>query len=733
VEPGDPIYAIYTSGSTGTPKAAVVPHRGITNRFRWMDEYFGAGAAAVVLQTTRHVYDSAVWQLLWPLVNGGRTVLPRSDEDLAAEPLAGLVRAHGVTMTDFVPSVFNFLVPRLVGEGELRRSLASLRAVVVGGEQISTATTHTFLGCFPQVRVVNLYGPTEASIGCICYEVKGAEEGRIPIGRPIHNTQALVLDRRRQPVPVGVPGELYLSGACLGVGYLHDEVRTGEVFVENPFPELGCDRMYRTGDRVRWLPDGNLDFLGRVDEQVKIRGFRIEPGEIETALRAHPAVREAAVVAREDSPGQKRLVAYVAPTVAGGLSAAELRDHLSMRLPTYMVPGTFVELERLPLNANGKVDRRALPAPERLRSDEEYVPPRDALELMMVGAWEEVLGTSPVGVRDSFFELGGHSLLAVRLVGRIQKLTGQRLPLASLFTAPTVEGLAAVLRGGAAGAAARPLVPIQPAGNERPLFFVHAAGGNVIGYAELSRHLGSGQPFYGLQSRGLDGQEAPHARVEAMATDYLVEIRAIQPEGPYRLGGWSMGGLVAFEMARQAEAAGEVVELLALVDPSVPAGVEVRPLSEADDPDLLASFARHLGISAERISVTSDEILALDPAERPKRAWEVARAEGILPPDLDYSRFGQLWNVFRHNVEAARLYRPGRNSATVDVSIVSAEERNTPPETIAAAWQALTSGRVEFAVSPGDHFSMVREPHVRELAARLGGVLASTPPRGQRC
>jgi amino acid adenylation domain-containing protein len=497
VEPGDPIYAIYTSGSTGTPKAAVVPHRGIANRFRWMDEYFGAAAAAVVLQTTRHVYDSAVWQLLWPLVNGGRTVLPRSDEELAAEPLAELVRAHGVTMTDFVPSVFNFLVPRLVGEGEIRRSLASLRAVVVGGEQITTATTHAFLGCFPRVRVVNLYGPTEASIGCICYEVTSAEQGRIPIGRPIHNTQALVLDRHQQPIPVGVPGELYLSGACLGIGYLHDEVRTGEVFVENPFPELGCDRMYRTGDRVRWLPDGNLEFLGRVDEQIKIRGFRIEPGEIETALRAHPAVRETVVVAREDSPGQKRLVAYVVPAVAGGIPVAELREHLSTRLPAYMVPGTFVVLERLPLNANGKVDRRALPAPERLRSDEEYVAPRDALELTIAGAWEEVLGISPVGVRDGFFELGGHSLLAVRLIGRIQKLTGQGLPLASLFTAPTVEGLASVLRGGAAGAAARPLVPIQPAGSERPLFFVHAAGENVIGYAELSRHLGSGQPFMG--------------------------------------------------------------------------------------------------------------------------------------------------------------------------------------------------------------------------------------------
>ncbi|HEX7241920.1 MAG TPA: alpha/beta fold hydrolase, partial [Longimicrobiaceae bacterium] len=346
----------------------------------------------------------------------------------------------------------------------------------------------------------------------------------------------------------------------------------------------------------------------------------------------------------------------------------------------------------------------------------------------MVAAWEEVLEVSPVGVRDSFFELGGHSLLAIRLVGRIEKLTGQSLPLASLFTAPTVERLASALRAEAVERVARPLVPIQPTGNDRPLFFVHAAGGNVIGYAELSRHLGPGQPFYGLQSRGLDGYEAPHTCVTEMAADYLAEIRAVQPQGPYRLGGWSMGGLVAFEMARQAEAAGEVVELLALVDPSSPGDAEARPLLEADDAGLLASFARHLGISPERISVTPEEILALDPAERLRYAWEAARAESAVPPDLDFSRFGRLWSVFRHNVEASQLYRPGRGSAGVDILIVSAKERSAPLKTATSVWKALTSGRVEVEVSPGDHFSMVREPHVRELAAVLAGVLASLGP-----
>jgi len=471
VEPGDPIYAIYTSGSTGTPKAAVVPHRGITNRFLWMDEYFGAGAAAAVLQTTRHVYDSAVWQLLWPLVNGGRTVLPGSDEELAAEPLAALVREHGVTMTDFVPSVFNALVPQMVSDERVRRGFSSLRVVVVGGEQITPATTYAFMGCFPEVRVVNLYGPTEASIGCICYRVTGDEGGRIPIGRPIRNTHALVLDGRREPVPVGVPGELYLSGECLGLGYLNDEVRTREVFVDNPFPELGYGRMYRTGDRARWLADGNLEYLGRLDHQVKIRGFRIEPGEIEAALGEHPAVREAVVLVREDEPGERRLVAYTVPA-GDAVPASALRAHLRERLPEYMVPSAIVAMETFPLTPNGKLDRRALPAPEGAEG-EAYVAPRTPAEELVAGIWAEVLKRERVGARDGFFELGGHSLLATRVVARVREAFGVEVPLRLLFEAPTLGEFAArtaALRREGGGPAAPPIVPV-PRDGELPLSF----------------------------------------------------------------------------------------------------------------------------------------------------------------------------------------------------------------------------------------------------------------------
>ncbi|HEV2147714.1 MAG TPA: non-ribosomal peptide synthase/polyketide synthase [Longimicrobiaceae bacterium] len=470
VGPEDPIYVIYTSGSTGKPKGVVVPHRGIANRFRWMDEYFGREAAAAVLQTTRHVFDSAVWQLFWPLTGGGRTVLPASDDVLAAGPLTALIQEQRVTMTDFVPSVFNVLVPWLLRDEEARRSLESLRAVVVGGEQITPGTTYAFMRHFPGVAVVNLYGPTEASIGCVCYRVTDDEGGRIPIGRPISNTQALVLDERRRLVPVQVPGELYLSGACLAAGYLNDPERTRAAFVENPFAELGSERMYRTGDRVRWLADGNLEYLGRVDFQAKVRGFRIEPGEIESVLREQNGVRDAVVVVR-GAEGDRRLVAYVAGEGAE-LDVAALRARLRERLPEHMVPAAVVVLEALPLTPNGKVDRRALPAPER--SEDAYVAPRTPAEEMLAGIYADVLGVERAGAEDDFFALGGHSLLATRVVSRVRQAFGVEPPLRAIFEAPTVAGLAVrigLLQAGGEGTQTPPLVRVARDGSPLPLSF----------------------------------------------------------------------------------------------------------------------------------------------------------------------------------------------------------------------------------------------------------------------
>jgi amino acid adenylation domain-containing protein len=437
-----PIYAIYTSGSTGIPKAAVVPHRGITNRFLWMNDFFGAETSRTVLQTTRHVYDSAVWQLLWPLINGGKTVIPDPGSQANAEYLAELIERQQVTITDFVPSVFNALVPQLLDSPALRDKLKSLRAIIVGGEEITPATTYQFISAFPGVRVINLYGPTEASIGCICHEVTGEEGGEIPIGRPIKNVRVLVLDGYQNPVPVGVAGELYLGGSCVGLGYLNDAEKTRASFVDNPLPEMANGKLYRTGDRVRYRPDGNLEFLGRLDRQVKLRGLRIELGEIETALGRHPAVHECLVILREDTPGDKRLVGYFVP--AGPVpSVSELRAFLSRTLPEYMLPATFMALPELPRGPSGKVYRRALPRPDYSGlGDDAFVEPRTDIETVIAGIWGQVLRLERIGVHTNFFELGGHSLLATQLVARIRTAFGIDLPLRALFEAPTVAGLA---------------------------------------------------------------------------------------------------------------------------------------------------------------------------------------------------------------------------------------------------------------------------------------------------
>ncbi|MBD2682800.1 MULTISPECIES: non-ribosomal peptide synthetase/type I polyketide synthase [Nostoc] len=487
IDPSNPIYVIYTSGSTGKPKGAVVPHRGIINRFLWMNDFFGCKSAIAALQTTHHTYDSAVWQLFWPLINGGKTVLPSPNMGITADNLTALIEKHGVTITDFVPSVFNTLVPQLVAGNQVREKLSSLRTVILGGEEITPETTHTFSQHFPTVRVVNLYGPTEASIGCICYQVTGKEGNKIPIGKAIANVHVLILDAQRNLVPIGVPGEIYLSGICLGLGYLNDELKTQAVFVDNPFPEIAYDKLYKTGDLARYLPDGNVEFLGRIDHQIKIRGFRIELGEIEVTLIQHPGVQETVVTAQKDHLGNKRLVAYVVPTQLNP-SSNELRAYLKTKLPEYMVPSVFVMLEAIPLMASGKVNRRALPIPNFSQRELEtsVVLPRNSIENTLVNLWKEVLEVEQVGIHDNFFELGGDSILSIQIVARANQL-GLHLTPKQVFQQQTIAELATVVSTSIAIQAEQglvngsvPLTPIQHRFFEQNLSQAHHYNQSVL-------------------------------------------------------------------------------------------------------------------------------------------------------------------------------------------------------------------------------------------------------------
>lgn len=438
-------------------------------------------------------------------------------------------------------------------------SCSSLKRVFCSGEALPFELQERFfarMGC----ELHNLYGPTEAAIDVTFWQCQPESNLRtVPIGRPVANTQLYILDSQLQLVPIGVAGELHIGGVQVARGYLNRPELTAEKFIANPFDESQLNPLYKTGDLARYLPDGNIEYLGRIDNQVKIRGFRIEQGEIEAALRPHPQVLETTVIARAEKSGEKRLVAYVVAT-PDKPAPSSLRRFLKQKLPEYMIPAAFVILESLPLTPNGKVNRRALPAPDlsSFSGENQFVSPRDEIEQQLAQIWSEVLNLNPVEVKDNFFELGGHSLLALNLMAKIQKQFGKSLPLATLFASPTIEDLANELRSATQVRSYSPLVPIQPKGTKNPFFCVHPAGGHVLCYVNLSRYISAEQPFYGWQARGFNEGEEALTRIEDMASLYVKAIREFKPEGPYQIGGWSFGGVVACETAQPpARARGE--------------------------------------------------------------------------------------------------------------------------------------------------------------------------------
>ena len=438
LDPESPIYAMLTSGSTGAPRLAVVPHRGIANRFAWMDEAFGA-RPPVTLQTTAPTFDSAVWQILWPLTRGGAAVIPPDEPALPTSTLLDLVARHGVTILDFVPSLFDLAIDDLLAA---EAQLATLRDVILGGEAIRREPVARFQRAFPRVRVTNLYGPTEASIGCIAHLVDAAAEDEIPIGRPIANVSAILLDEAGRLTPIGAAGEIHLGGAAVGLGYHGDAEATRGAFLPSPFPELAATTLYRTGDRGRLRPDGAILFLGRRDDQLKLRGLRVEPLEIERALLDHPEVRDAGVLIERNPSAPDRLLAWITPVVPADLTAFARE-----RLPEALVPSRFLAAPRLPRSAAGKLDRRALAAlalpPEARRG----AAPAGDLERRIAAIWSEVLGLQAPPVDQGFFDLGGHSLLAVRAHRLLERDLGRAVPLIDLFAHPTIRALARRLGG----------------------------------------------------------------------------------------------------------------------------------------------------------------------------------------------------------------------------------------------------------------------------------------------
>jgi amino acid adenylation domain-containing protein len=694
-------YCIYTSGSTGAPKGVLVAHRGVCNLIAAQAEAFAVRSDSHVLQFASLGFDAAVSEVFTALSTGARLCLLSRETLLSGAGLVELVKGQRVTVATLPPSALAVLSPE---------EWPTLETIVSAGERCPAEVAARWA---KGRRFVNGYGPTEATVCATLYEHDGAHAGEPPIGRPISNTRVYLLDGRLNLVPLGAPGELYIGGAGLARGYLNRPELTAERFIPDPFSTEPGARLYKSGDVARYLSDGNLRFLGRRDEQLKIRGFRVEPGEIEAALEEHAAVSEAAVLAREERPGDKRLVAYVVAKPRTTPAAEELRAFSRRRLPEYMVPAAFVLLDELPLTLNGKLDRAALPAPPgpHAAGVGKRVAPRDLLESQLAGIWEELLHVEP-DVRDNFFESGGHSLLLMRLLARVEQVTGRRLDVAALFRAPTIEALALLLRREAAAVERSPLVAIQPHGPLRPVFFVHPAGGSVFSYFALARRLGSRRPFYGLEAAG------PAGRIESMAAGYVEAVRAAEPFGPYILGGWSTGGVVAFEMARQLQARGGKVSLAVLLDSAAPGGGVV-----ADEAALPAGFAVNLGVPPERLAAAPEQLLRAGREEQLEWILEQARGAQLLPPDVTAAQLRRSFELYLSTVGALENYRPPASPIPLALLRASHAGAGDAPET-AAGWSRLTTAKLEVRDVPGEHLTMLREPHVSALAEALRDTLA---------
>ncbi len=721
---------LYTSGSTGKPKGAVNLHRGIVNYLLAKQEMVGLGPADRVLFTTPISFDTSVEEFFFGIICGGCLVIEKAGgKQRDMSQLVELIARENVTTACFVPSILRLLLE----EEDLERC-RSLKHVLIGGEVLTPDIVERFSRRL-DADLYNEYGPTEASIDVAVWKCRlDYQRGIVPIGRPIANVRLYILDAERNPVPIGVPGELYIGGVAVARGYLNRPELNAERFLPDPFGVAG-DTMYRTGDRSRWLPDGNIQFLGRRDGQVKIHGGRLEVGEVEAAISRHSAVAHVAVVVRQSSPDYKYLAAYVVPRGRRADNAEDrreivkdLRQFLKSSLPDYMIPQAFEILDALPKLSSGKVNRAALPtvAPAA-KPAQRYVAPRSPLEQQLAAIWAGVLQRDRVGIYDNFFDLGGHSLLAVRMMVQARSALAITLPVAAVFAAPTIAELAerieAARRGEGDEDAQEPamieemaasllqpppgggqsLVPLRTGGSATPLFCFHGLGGHVASFMPLARGLAEERPVYGLQAQGLGANQRPHDRIETMADFYLQEIRKVQSHGPYLLAGWSMGGLIALAAAERLNAAGEEVALVAMLDTYLSA--DDFPAEDVDDHSVIHWLAPHLNLSLAELKK-----LPLD------QQWERIAEEAKLGEGIGAAEIRRLAEVCKAHLVAFSNHRPQPYQGRTVLFQTDGGDGLDPD------WKSLCP-RLSLETVPGNHYNMLRKPHVEVLAERLNRYL----------
>ncbi|MEV4442709.1 amino acid adenylation domain-containing protein, partial [Streptomyces sp. NPDC049577] len=734
IDPAGGVYVLFTSGSTGRPKGVAMPHRSLAGLVGWQIRAASAAPGGKTAQYAPLSFDVSFQEIYSTLCSGGTLRLVTEDERRDMAALLRLLDREEVERV-FLPYVaLQQLAEASAALGIVPRRL---RIIVSSGEQLRvTDEIRALLTSLPGAVLENQYGPTESHV--VTRHTMTGDPASFPllapIGTPVDGAEVHLLDGRGNPVPVGVKGELYLGGAVLADGYLGDPALTAERFVRPATPS-GERRLYRTGDLALVLPDGALHYAGRADTQVKVRGYRVEPAEAELALTElaarHPEahVREAAVVARKDTGGQTTLVAFLVGD-ADRTDTRLLRTELRAVLPDFMVPTHWEWLPALPLTPSGKRDDRALRAlPLSRTGSRGGTPPRDAYERVLVEMLADLLGTGPVGIHDDIFACGATSITVMRLVVLIEQRYDVTIPLSRFIAAPTVAALAGLLRSGHAAAAFDPLVPIRTGGDRRPLFLAHPMGGNVLCYLPLSRHLPDGQPLYAFQAAGAEPGTEPLRTLPEIAASYIAAMRRVQPQGPYLIGGWSFGGFVAFEMARQLRAAGEETARVVLLD-TVAVGPGARRGAYSDEALLGWFFWELLWLhrgGSSPVAVVPEELTTLD--EKFSFIADLAAREGVLPADGADALVRRLFRVYAANWRATVDHRPGL--ADQDIVLLRASEplpevlrsmhgaagtRYTDP---ANGWREVTTGAVHVVPVPGDHLTIMEEPYVADVAQAI--------------
>ena len=701
-------YVIYTSGSTGDPKGVVVSRRNLAYSTDARALYYGSAPQRFLLIPS-FSFDSSVAVIFWTLTQGGALVLADADDQRDPSRIRRLIRDHLVTDLLCIPALYREILRHDTNE------LQTLQRVIVAGEACPPELVARHFEWLPHTSLHNEYGPTEATVWATVHACRiddGAGGRVVPIGRPIANASAFVLDSRHQPLPVGLAGELWLAGDGTARGYFGRDDLTRERFVERTLPLVGLTRLYRTGDLARWRGDGLLEFLGRIDEQLKVRGYRIEPGEIEAALEAHPAVLHAIVVSQgsknasnQSEEMTSRVVAYfVTRSGVETPTSDDLRRFLAERLPAPFIPSRFSAVETLPRLPNGKVDRAALASRLDVSPPREpAVAPTSTTELQIMRIWDDLLDGGDVGRDENFFERGGHSLLIPRLADRIQQDFGVALPLGALFETPTVRGIAELIHARNPAHAWRSLVSIRDTGRRAPLYMVHGLGGEIGYFYHLAAYLHPDQPLFGIQA-----SVEPLTELESIAAQYVAEVRQRQPHGPYLLGGYCVGGCIAFEMARQLNQAGEAVRLLAIID-------AVTPRLEPETGRLTRRLRRWVRKHPRDI--------AAELRRRAAGGWK--RVAQSAPPEGDeipqwYGVPAAFHEIATRHYRAVRRYVPRPYAGDV---WLFRSEGETDREDL--GWSRYVRGKLEIDTIPGHHSDVLKEPHLAVMARRLSAVLDS--------